>query len=710
MAGQAVVGALRANLSLNTADFKSGMNKSRSGLRALRAQFLAVAGVATAFGGAITAAAFKGASAIDAVAKSARRLDATNAGFRAFKIAAEEAGVPLSKLSDAGQNLNRTLAEGKDSTKEALRAVGLEIKDLEGLDVDEKFATIADAVRGAGYSAGQTTALMRALGIRTREVANLLTAGGDALRSARGDVEDYGLAISAIDSSRIELANDRIGRLRMITEYVQNQLAIKLVPGLGKLANAMTESLRSGGALRKTLDLLIDNIARMSTYLAVAVTGFGVRYVVALAAAKLATMTLAGAMKFLRGAIIRTGVGALVVGVGEAVYQFGQLTSAVGSSAKAWDMFKDLAKGAVNYSVEAFFWFGNRLIGIGRGAVAGFKEIFWSLSDIVKSVMISAINGALTIVESGLNKMITQIRSIQFDINSRIAAMGGGKDQMIGYTQFVDFGGLDNPYEGAARDAGRRAGEAFMEGFNKDTRRAPKVFDVPGVSAQWKKIRSIIADAKNETGGAADAAERLGDALDELESAEGVAAASDGVRELADEARNAQSHVARLRDMFASTFAQIVTRASSARDAVGELLSRFADMVANNAFQALWNGTLGTGDGGWLGTAASWLFGSIGANANGTNNWRGGPTWVGERGPEIVDLPRGSRVFDAQRSQAMAQGGVSRVQIALSPDLEARILQAAAGQSIDIVQSGLDQYDRAMPARVNQIASDPRLR
>jgi len=35
----------------------------------------------------------------------------------------------------------------------------------------------------------------------------------------------------------------------------------------------------------------------------------------------------------------------------------------------------------------------------------------------------------------------------------------------------------------------------------------------------------------------------------------------------------------------------------------------------------------------------------IGHNAAGTDNWRGGPTWVGERGPEIVNLPRGAQVI-----------------------------------------------------------------
>ncbi len=43
-------------------------------------------------------------------------------------------------------------------------------------------------------------------------------------------------------------------------------------------------------------------------------------------------------------------------------------------------------------------------------------------------------------------------------------------------------------------------------------------------------------------------------------------------------------------------------------------------------------------------------------NARGTDFWRGGLTWVGEEGPELVNLPRGSQVFPAAASQAIASG------------------------------------------------------
>ena len=46
---------------------------------------------------------------------------------------------------------------------------------------------------------------------------------------------------------------------------------------------------------------------------------------------------------------------------------------------------------------------------------------------------------------------------------------------------------------------------------------------------------------------------------------------------------------------------------------------------------------------------------SHGNNAAGTDFWRGGTTWVGEKGPELVNLPRGSQVIPNDESMAMAK-------------------------------------------------------
>ena len=44
-------------------------------------------------------------------------------------------------------------------------------------------------------------------------------------------------------------------------------------------------------------------------------------------------------------------------------------------------------------------------------------------------------------------------------------------------------------------------------------------------------------------------------------------------------------------------------------------------------------------------------------NAAGDTNWRGGLTWVGEQGPELVSLPKGSRIYSNSESERIAAAG-----------------------------------------------------
>ena len=46
---------------------------------------------------------------------------------------------------------------------------------------------------------------------------------------------------------------------------------------------------------------------------------------------------------------------------------------------------------------------------------------------------------------------------------------------------------------------------------------------------------------------------------------------------------------------------------------------------------------------------------SLGFNAKGTDNWKGGLTVVGEEGPEIIKLPQGTQINSTQKSRAMLE-------------------------------------------------------
>lgn len=56
-------------------------------------------------------------------------------------------------------------------------------------------------------------------------------------------------------------------------------------------------------------------------------------------------------------------------------------------------------------------------------------------------------------------------------------------------------------------------------------------------------------------------------------------------------------------------------------------------------------------------------LGQIGLLARGTRNWRGGLAVVGEQGPELAYLPRGTEVYSNRESQAMAGGPTVTINI-----------------------------------------------
>lgn len=73
-----------------------------------------------------------------------------------------------------------------------------------------------------------------------------------------------------------------------------------------------------------------------------------------------------------------------------------------------------------------------------------------------------------------------------------------------------------------------------------------------------------------------------------------------------------------------------------------------------------------------IGQAASY-GGSPGYNAAGDTNWRGGLTWVGEQGPELVSLPQGSRIYSNPESERIAAGTDTRAIESLLSGITAKL-------------------------------------
>lgn len=119
---------------------------------------------------------------------------------------------------------------------------------------------------------------------------------------------------------------------------------------------------------------------------------------------------------------------------------------------------------------------------------------------------------------------------------------------------------------------------------------------------------------------------------------------------------------------LAGSFADAVLEGKKLDEVFSNLLKQLARLAINAAFNSIFS----AGSGG--GTSPILSFFGIGKNAEGTDNWRGGLTMVGERGPELVNLPKGSQVIPNHALGSL--GGGDRFNFA--PQIDARGADVAA--------------------------------
>ncbi|NVP54456.1 tail tape measure protein [Mycoplana rhizolycopersici] len=119
-----------------------------------------------------------------------------------------------------------------------------------------------------------------------------------------------------------------------------------------------------------------------------------------------------------------------------------------------------------------------------------------------------------------------------------------------------------------------------------------------------------------------------------------------------------QDRLAEFNDVAADTtqgFVQDLLDGKKATEALQGALARLSDELLNSAFSSLF-GTAGSGgeSGGLLGKFFGRIFGLPG-NAKGSDRWRGGLTWVGEEGPELLNVRPGAQIIPNHTLSALSK-------------------------------------------------------
>jgi len=529
-----------------------------------------------------------GLDTIDAQAKLAQSLDTTVASIQVLERAGGLAGVAMTGIEQATKDLTRRLSQAAAGTGPAVAALdrlGLSATDLMALPLDERIGQINQAIEDFVPTAERAAVAGQLFG----EEGSIAMARIDSatLRQATQDLRDFGVVVSEQDADQIERTNDALSRLGLIWRGVSNQLAVAAAPALEAVANALASVARTTGPVGIAITMLFDNIGRLTTYAATFVALMAGRWVAGMAAAALSVSTLATGLVILRGALIRTGIGALIVGAGELVYQFTRLMAGAGGFGNAMGLLSDLASevwGRIGLALDAalarmaagwegmkataltaldgaitgVFSFGDRSVAVFQGAFDAMKAIWRRLPGAIGDFAFQAANGLISGVESMLNGVVTRINGFITTLNAALDllpewATGEGGVQ-IGTLDPVALGGIDNPFAGAAEAAGAAAADAFSTALGRtyvDTpdlglgaaaddanARADGYREAAGMLADaagrplasWQALRDAMTSAGTEAettlADAATSADALGVELDGTAAAAGGAGAA----------------------------------------------------------------------------------------------------------------------------------------------------------------------------------------
>ena len=479
-----------------------------------------------------------GLETIDAQANLAQSLGTTTRSIQVLTFAGDLAGVSMDEITAATKKLTLKLSDaagGTGTAVDALTRLHLTATDLQALPLDERIVAIQDALTKFVPPAERAAVASALFGDKAALAFSRIDSAN--LRQASQDITDFGVAVSDQDADQIRTAGDAIDRLGLVWLGLTNQLTVAVAPALETVANALADATRKGGIFQTSIAFLGDHIGEIASIAGAFATFFAGRFVMALGAAALGVSGFSLSLKVLKGALIRTGIGALIVGAGELVYQFSKLVEGAGGFGAALGLLSDLASevwGRIGLGVDAVVaslsasWsgitatvadamqgalvavvgFGNSATGVFQGAFDAVKAIWAALPSAIADFAFQAANGLIGGVEAMLNGVVTRINTFISGLNAALDmlpdwATGEGGIQ-IGTLDPVTLGRVDNPFAGAATAAGAAAADAFKAAMGRTYLETPDL----GLGTMASDARDRAAAYTEASGMLSDAATR----------------------------------------------------------------------------------------------------------------------------------------------------------------------------------------------------------
>ncbi|WP_146175672.1 hypothetical protein [Agrobacterium pusense] len=734
--GSAVIGSLRVNLGLNTAEFEDGVKRSTASAgkfgQAMKVAFTAAAAGAAAALATVAVSLKNTLGAVDEITKSAQ---ISNAGFEDFQrlaFAARSVGIEGDKLADIFKDVNDRIGDFnqtgggpmKDFFDNIAPKVGITAEAFKNLSGPQALQLYYDSLKKAGANQQQMTFYLEAMSSDLTALIPLLENGGAGFQK-------LGAQASVI-------SEEAGGQLRQFNQSVRNlgqgfgDLALGFVGALAPALVVVGNGFEVVAAGMRSATQILPAIAE---HAAVAAAALGLMAAPAIVAS-ITGLTVAigtglvGAVKALGAVIVANPIGALVVGIAAAVtavYHFrDEIQKAIGVDVVG------IAKRAGNLVIGSFvaayedikFLWGSFPSIISAAVIGAANAVIRTVNDMVSKVqakindMISGINSitgaGLELLNTGPalreieNKAAQRVADAVNERGTRVQAamtkdwIGSvGEAFKVSTPAVLDFGkavGAANKQlaagtSGSGGKKGKTDAESYAEIIDKANRR------IATLKAEQQAIgltEEAAAELRYQTD-LLNMAQQRGIELSSAQKSElsGLASAMAGIEVATEKMRDALDFAKDATNGFLSDFRQGLENGkgwwSSFGDAALNVISKIADRIQTKLVDVLFSGGGSSGgSGGLLGGLFKGLFSKVPGFATGGTILPGGSGGIDSqlvmfrKSPtERVDITKPGQSL----SSASVQGGTSSLVVSLSPDLEARVLDKAANQSVRIVKA-----------------------
>ena len=456
--------------------------------------------------GGLSASIMKSAAKANQMAKAFDFLDKS---FNRGKIDAAQYSSAIVKLNKEEARLYSVL--GKTTGAVNRQSVALNNSAATASKASLAAGILAGKQRMAGKSTNKFGMYSQQVGYQVGDFAVQVQSGTNALVAfgqqgtqlagllpgLAGAVLGIGLAIgTAVARSVLDAKKLEIDFKAVIKELKKPLETIR--PILDLISGAFKST---GGVAVSVLSTIANNLDRVVLYITVAGAAFGTKLVVGLVAAKLATFSLAGAFTFLRSAVIRSGIGALLVGVAEAIRMFFLLKEQLGGVGPLLDLLKKAFVEVTDKIGLAFMLLvlkiSSYFLEIKLSAVDALKEVLRSVNEDFVNNFVGAFVGAMR----AIGVLIATIPEMFVAVFKSVKlAVANGVNDFTG-TIGKGINGLRNLLKMEALDFGDLIDTTSMESGNVSGKAAEIMKEVKEVYALATSI-DYVGAAQNKLGSA----------------------------------------------------------------------------------------------------------------------------------------------------------------------------------------------------------------